>query len=132
MEIYKDLNSAATQQFEKLLNSQLSKNKIQEGKIIDGKVTKITNKYEGDDWLRLQIHNSGNFVNNNKIWTMMFGGINYQIEHHLFPRIAHYYYPDISPYVKDWCKENNIKYVHYPTIKENVLSLISYLKKTNS
>jgi small subunit ribosomal protein S1 len=45
MEIYKDLTSAATQQFEKLLNSQLSKNKIQEGKIIDGKVTKITNKY---------------------------------------------------------------------------------------
>ena len=45
MEIYKDLTSAATQQFEELLNSQLSKNKIQEGKIIDGKVTKITNKY---------------------------------------------------------------------------------------
>ncbi len=45
MEIYKDLNSATTQQFEKLLNSQLSKNKIQEGKIIEGKVTKVTNKY---------------------------------------------------------------------------------------
>ena len=45
MEIYKDLNSPATQQFEKLLNSQLSKNKIEEGKIIEGKVTKITNKY---------------------------------------------------------------------------------------
>ncbi len=45
MEIYKDLNSPATQQFEKLLNSQLSKNKIEEGKIIEGKVTKVTNKY---------------------------------------------------------------------------------------
>ena len=45
MEIYKDLNSPATQQFEKLLNSQLSKNKIEEGKIIEGKVTKITSKY---------------------------------------------------------------------------------------
>tara|TARA_Y100001970_G_scaffold92764_1_gene116952 strand:+ start:11546 stop:13288 length:1743 start_codon:yes stop_codon:yes gene_type:complete len=45
MEIYKDLSSPASQQFEKLLNSQLSKNKIEEGKIIDGKVTKITNKY---------------------------------------------------------------------------------------
>ena len=45
MEIYKDLSSTASQQFEKLLNSQLSKNKIEEGKIIDGKVTKITNKY---------------------------------------------------------------------------------------
>jgi small subunit ribosomal protein S1 len=45
MEIYKDLKSPENQQFEKLLNSQLSKNKIEEGKIIDGKVTKITEKY---------------------------------------------------------------------------------------
>ena len=45
MEIYKDLNSPASQQFEKLLNNQLSKNKIEEGKIIEGKVTKITEKF---------------------------------------------------------------------------------------
>ena len=45
MEIYKELSSAASQKFEKLLNSQLSKNKIEEGKIIDGKITKITDKY---------------------------------------------------------------------------------------
>jgi len=45
MEIYKDLSSPANQQFEKLLDSQLSKNKIEEGKIIEGKITKITNKY---------------------------------------------------------------------------------------
>ncbi len=45
MEIYNDLSSPASQQFEKLLNSQLSKNKIEEGKIIEGKITKITNKY---------------------------------------------------------------------------------------
>jgi small subunit ribosomal protein S1 len=45
MEIYKDLSSPASQQFEKLLNSQLSKNKIEEGKIIEGKITKITEKY---------------------------------------------------------------------------------------
>ena len=38
MEIYKDLSSPASQQFEKLLNSQLSKNKIEEGKIIEGKI----------------------------------------------------------------------------------------------
>ena len=45
MEIYKDLNSPKNQQFEKLLNSQLSKNKIEEGKIIEGKITKITEKF---------------------------------------------------------------------------------------
>ena len=45
MEIYKELSSPESQKFQKLLNSQLSKNKIEEGKIIDGKITKITDKY---------------------------------------------------------------------------------------
>mgnify|MGYP001452033149 CR=1 FL=1 len=45
MEIYKDLSSPENKQFEKLLNSQLSKNIIEEGKIIDGKITKITEKF---------------------------------------------------------------------------------------
>ena len=45
MEIYKDLKTPANQEFEKLLNTQLSKNKIEEGKIIDGKITKITEKF---------------------------------------------------------------------------------------
>ena len=45
MEIYKDLTKQSTKEFEQLLNSQLSKIKIEEGKIIDGVVTKITNKF---------------------------------------------------------------------------------------
>ena len=45
MEIYKNLDSQASKEFEKLLNSQISKSKIEEGKIIDGKITKITDKY---------------------------------------------------------------------------------------
>ena len=45
MEIYKDLNYPENQKFEKLLNSQLSKDKIEEGKIIEGKITKITEKF---------------------------------------------------------------------------------------
>ena len=42
MEIYKDLSNANSKEFEKLLNSKFSKTKIEEGKIIDGKVNKIT------------------------------------------------------------------------------------------
>lgn len=45
MEIYKDLKNPATQEFEKLLNSQLSKVQIEEGKIIEGKINKITEKF---------------------------------------------------------------------------------------
>ncbi len=45
MEIYKDLSSAASKEFEKLLNTQLSKIQIEEGKIIQGKINKITDKF---------------------------------------------------------------------------------------
>ncbi len=45
MEIYKDLSNPASKEFEKLLNSKLSKTNIEEGKIIDGKINKITDKF---------------------------------------------------------------------------------------
>ena len=45
MEIYKDLTNPASKEFEKLLNSKLSKTQIEEGKIIDGKINKITDKF---------------------------------------------------------------------------------------
>ena len=45
MEIYKDLSLPSTEEFKNLLNSQLSKTKIEEGKIINGLVTKITEKF---------------------------------------------------------------------------------------
>ena len=45
MEIYKDLSNPASKEFEKLLNSKLSKIQIEEGKIIEGKINKITDKF---------------------------------------------------------------------------------------
>ena len=45
MEIYKSLSDPASKEFEKLLNSKLSKTQIEEGKIIDGKINKITDKF---------------------------------------------------------------------------------------
>ena len=45
MEIYKDLNNPASKEFEQLLNSQLSKTKIEEGKVIEGKINKISDKF---------------------------------------------------------------------------------------
>ena len=45
MEIYNDLSNPASKEFEKLLNSQLSKISIEEGKIINGKINKITEKF---------------------------------------------------------------------------------------
>tara|TARA_B100001093_G_scaffold809_1_gene867 strand:+ start:6337 stop:8061 length:1725 start_codon:yes stop_codon:yes gene_type:complete len=45
MEIYKDLSNAASKEFEQLLNSQLSRVNIEEGKVINGKINKITEKF---------------------------------------------------------------------------------------
>ena len=45
MEIYKSLSNPAAKEFEKLLNSKLSKTRIEEGKIIEGKINKITDKF---------------------------------------------------------------------------------------
>ena len=45
MELFKDLNTPQSKEFEQLLNNQLSKTKIEEGKIIDGKINKITEKF---------------------------------------------------------------------------------------
>lgn len=55
------------------------------------------------------------------------GGLNYQIEHHLFPRINHSHYPFIAPYVEAFCKKKDIRYVHFPTIMENYLSCMYHL-----
>ncbi len=45
MEIYKDLSNPASKEFEKLLNTQFTKNIIEEGKVIEGKINKITEKF---------------------------------------------------------------------------------------
>ena len=76
----------------------------------------ITYDNENCDWGELQVRNSANFSTQNSLVNNCFGGINYQIEHHLFPTISHVHYPEISLIVKKTCAEYNIPYVEYPTI----------------
>ena len=75
------------------------------------------NHYDGPDWAKRQICNSGNFANAYPWWGMIFGGINYQIEHHLFPNMSNHHYPVVAHIVKKFCKENNMPYSHEPTLK---------------
>ena len=56
-----------------------------------------------------------NFLNNQSnlfdyLWTELFGGINYQIEHHLFPNMANEHYKTIAPIVKKYCYEHDLPY----------------------
>ena len=94
--------------------------------------TAIENHYEGNDWLKLQVCNSGNFLNDNIIWTRFFGAINYQIEHHLFSNMSNVHYPTIAPIVKRYCKENNIPYVNHTTLWGAYKSYLKMLKYRNS
>jgi len=94
--------------------------------------TAVENHYEGDDWLKLQICNSGNFLNGNILWTRLFGAINYQIEHHLFPNMSNVHYPTIAPIVKKFCKEKNIPYVNHTTLWGMYMSYLKMLKRVNS
>lgn len=94
--------------------------------------TIIENHYTGKDWLKLQICNSANFLNQSWLWTRFFGGINYQIEHHLFPNMSNVYYPTISPIVQDFCKENGITYIHYDNLWKGYQSYLKMLKVRNS
>lgn len=87
--------------------------------------TVMFDKTEANNFAKQQIESSSNV--GGEFLCHLNGGLNYQIEHHLFPRIAHTYYPYIAPLVKDWCEKNNIKYTHYPTIKENVKALVDRL-----
>ena len=53
----------------------------------------------GDDWAVHQLRTTANFATGSRIATWMTGGLNHQIEHHLFPRVAHTHYPRLRPIV---------------------------------
>lgn len=80
---------------------------------------------EGQNFLRRQAASSSNVCYD---WLCFFnGGLNYQIEHHLFPRVQHSHYPKIAPVVAAFCKSRNIPYVHFPTVADNVKSLMNHM-----
>lgn len=76
------------------------------------------------DWGEMQVRNSGNFATDSVWLTEMYGGINYQIEHHLFPTISHVHYRAISGIVKQTCAEFTVPYVESRTLKDAVRSVL--------
>ena len=74
----------------------------------------IENMKEDDrkniDWGEIQVRSSGNFCNSYDLYTKFMGGINFQIEHHLFPTLSNHKLKSISNIVKQTCEEFNIPY----------------------
>ncbi len=86
-----------------------------------------TNKIE-QEWALHQVNTTANFATNNKFVSWMVGGLNFQVEHHLFPRISHIHYPEISKLVRDTCKEFNVRYIEYPTVLSAIKAHVSHLR----
>lgn len=88
-----------------------------------------TTKHIETAWAEHQIRTTSNFAMDNKIISWFTGGLNYQIEHHLFPKISHVHYPAISKIVREKCKEFNLPYNHFDTIGEAIQSHFKVMKK---
>ncbi len=87
-----------------------------------------TNKIE-NEWAIHQIETTANFATKNKLISWLVGGLNFQIEHHLFPKISHIHYPEISKIIKKTCAEFNVKYIEYKRMRDAMLSHTSYLRR---
>ena len=81
-----------------------------------------------DEWAVHQIKTTANFATKSKIVSWFTGGLNFQVEHHLFPRISHIHYPKISELVKETCAQFNINYLEFPTVYSAVRSHVLHLK----
>ncbi len=66
------------------------------------------------DWSIHQLYTTANFAPRNLILSWFVGGLNYQVEHHLFPAISHVHYRKISPIVRETAKEFNLPYHSEP------------------
>jgi linoleoyl-CoA desaturase len=88
----------------------------------------VTGKLE-DEWAVHQLKTTANFAPRNKIINWFVGGLNFQVEHHLFPKISHVHYPAINKIIKQACKEFNMPYIEYRKMSQAVASHVSFLKQ---
>lgn len=78
---------------------------MEEHEFVQGNTDVISSSYEGH-----QLKTTANFAPTNKLLTWYCGGLNYQVEHHIFPNISHVHYPAISKIVKATAEEFGLPY----------------------
>lgn len=81
-----------------------------------------------NSWAIHQLFTTSNFSTNNKILNWFSGGLNFQVEHHLFPKISHIHYKKISKIVKKTALEFNLPYNEYRTTRDAIKSHFNFLK----
>ena len=80
-------------------------------------------------WAAHQMRTTANFAGNNKLAAFLCGGLNRQIEHHLFPKICHIHYPAIGKIVKMTALEFNLPYIESTTFLAALQSHYRMLRK---
>jgi linoleoyl-CoA desaturase len=88
----------------------------------------VTGKME-DEWAIHQLKTTSNFATRNPVVSWLVGGLNFQIEHHLFPKISHIHYPAISKIVKKACQEYGIVYLEHRRVYQAVFSHVAFLRQ---
>jgi linoleoyl-CoA desaturase len=87
-----------------------------------------TNKLP-DEFAAHQIKTTANFATGSKVISWFVGGLNFQVEHHLFPKISHIHYPAINKIVIQVCKEHELNYIEYPNLFSAVRAHVQFLKR---
>jgi linoleoyl-CoA desaturase len=82
-----------------------------------------------EDWALHQLATTANFAVRNRLLTWYIGGLNHQIEHHIFQRISSLHHPKIQPIVKQYCLERNAPYFEYASFGSAVRAHFAHLKR---
>jgi linoleoyl-CoA desaturase len=82
-----------------------------------------------DEFAEHQIKTTANFATKNKLVSWLVGGLNFQIEHHLFPKISHVHYPAISNIIRTVCAEYQLQYIEYPTTRKAIAAHVRFLRQ---
>ena len=80
-------------------------------------------------WAVHQVQCSVDFARNSRLVSWLVGGLNFQIEHHLFPTLSHVNYPAISAIVENTCREFGVHYTAHPTLGGAVASHFRWLRR---
>jgi linoleoyl-CoA desaturase len=80
-------------------------------------------------WAIHQVESTANFARNSWLVTWFVGGLNYQIEHHLFPRICHVNYPALSRVVEQTCREFGVRYTAHGSFWSALASHFRWLRR---
>ncbi len=82
-----------------------------------------------NEWAIHQMQTTADFCRGNWLITYYVGGLNYQIEHHLFPRICHVHYPEIAKIVESTAKEFGVPYIYNDSLWKALKSHMSIISK---